>query len=287
MNNRLFQDLYEDLVDDRLVIPTLPKIAMQIRQLFDEDVELRKVEVVIQTDPALAVMLMKVANSALFRTVNPVKTVEQAILRLGLKMVRNLVFAYSMRELFNSRFPYINQRLKNLWVHSVEVATVSYVLARKLGRFDPDYALLLGLLHDIGMLPILYYTERYPEIADSPEQLDTAIEQLHGEMGAIILKEWHFSEEFVTVSREADDWYRDSGKEADYCDLVLIAQLHTFIGKAKDKVQQLIGEGKLPVLVDLPAFQKLGLHQDDPQESLSILAGANEQLQEARQIFAI
>lgn len=287
MNNRLFQDLYEDLVEDRLVIPTLPKVAVQIRDLMDDDVEIRKLEVVLQADPALAALIMKVANSALYRTGDPVKTIEQAILKLGLKMVRNLIFAYSMHDIFKSEYTHINKRFKNLWVHSVEVAAVCFVLARKLKGFDPEYALLLGLLHDIGMLPILTYAERYQDIAESPEKIDQSIEQLHAEMGGLILSEWHFTEDFITVAREADDWYRDLKPEADYCDLVLISQLHSFIGKAKDNVNQLVGKANLPILSDIPAFRKLGLELSGPEQCISILADANRQLAEAKQILAM
>ena len=287
VNNRLFQDLYEDLVEDRLVIPTLPQVAVKIRSIIDEDADIRKVEAVIQTDPSIAAALMKVANSALYRTGTPVKTIEQAIIKIGLKMVKNIVFTYSLKDMFRSKHAYINQRLKNMWTHSAEVAAVSFVLAKKLGSFDPEYALLLGLLHDIGMLPILTYAERYPELVETPDKIDATIEQLHAEVGGIILNEWHFDEEFATVARESDDWYRDQQPEADYCDLVLIAQLHTFIGKAKSNVQQLTGTKTLPPLSGIPAFQKLGLHTDGPHESISLLADANRQLSEAKQVLSL
>ncbi|WP_455203759.1 HDOD domain-containing protein [Kaarinaea lacus] len=287
MNNRLFQDLYEDLVEDRLIIPTLPQVAIQIRNVVDEEVEIRKVEMVIQTDPSIAAMLLKVANSALFRTGNPVKTIEQAILKLGLKMVKSLVISYSMKDLFQSDYPYINKRLQHLWVHSAEVASVSFVLARKLKTFDPEYALLLGLLHDIGMLPILSYAARYPDIANQPQLIDSSIEQLHAEIGAIILSEWRFTDDFVVTSKEADDWYRDTQSNADYCDLVLVAQLHSFIGKAKDSVTKLVGNKAIPPLSDIPAFQKLGLETSGPEQSIAILADANQQLAEAKQILSL
>jgi putative nucleotidyltransferase with HDIG domain len=287
INNRLFQDLYEDLVEDRLIIPTLPQVATKIRRVIDEDADIRKVEAVIQTDPSIAAALLRVANSALYRTGTPVKTIEQAIIKIGLKMVKNVVFTYSLKDMFRSTHAYINQRLKNMWTHSAEVAAVAYVLANKLGRFDPEYALLLGLLHDIGMLPILTYAERYPELVETPEKIDATIEQLHAEVGSIILDEWHFDEEFATVAREADDWYRNKHAQADYCDLVLIAQLHSFIGKAKAKVQQLTGTKALPALSDIPAFHKLGLHTEGLQESISLLADANRQLSAAKQILSL
>ena len=287
LNNRLFQTLYEDLVEDRLVIPTLPQVAVKIRQVMDEDADIHKVEAVIRTDPSIAAALMKVANSALYRTSQPVKTIEKAIIKVGLKMVKNLVFTYSLKDMFRSQHPHINQRLKNMWTHSAEVAAVSFVLARKLGNFDPEYALLLGLLHDIGMLPILTYAERFPEIVQSPEKIDATIEQLHAEIGGIILSAWHFEDEFILVAKEADDWMRDENAQPDYCDLVLVAQLHTFIGKAKENIQQLTGKKTMPPLASVPALRKLGLRTEGPEESISLLADANRQLAEAKKILSI
>jgi HD-like signal output (HDOD) protein len=147
--------------------------------------------------------------------------------------------------------------------------------------------LLLGLLHDIGMLPILTYAERYPEIVEYPEKIDATIEQMHGEVGGIILTAWHFEDEFTLVAREADDWFRDKNPQADYCDLVLVAQLHALIGKQKDKLHQLIGDKRLPPLASVPAFRKLGLHSDGVFESIDLLADANRQLTEARRILSL
>ena len=278
-DNPLFSVIYKDLIDDELIIPTLPKIAVGVRKAIENDVPVRKVELLIQADPALATLLIKTANSALYRTRNTDSTIEQAIMRMGLRTVKNLVTSYSLKHLFKTDHNAIKQRMKDLWVHSTEVAAISYVLAKHLRRFDPEQALLMGLLHNIGMLPVLSYAERYPDITSDEEKLDATVNSLKSEVGAIILTKWQFSQDFITVAKEAENWMRDS-TAADYADLVVVAKLHTFIGRGYK-------EKNLPQLYAVPAFHKLGLDQDDPNKGLSIIADANEQINEVRSLLAL
>ena len=278
-DNPLFAAIYKDLIDDNLVIPTLPKIAGGVRKAIENDVPVRKIELLIQADPALATLLIKTANSALYRTRNTATTIEQAIMRMGLRTVKNLVTSYSLKHLFKTDHKAIKQRMKELWIHSTEVAAVSYVLAKYLHRFDSEQALLMGLLHNIGMLPVLSYAERHPEIASDEDKLDATVNSLKAEVGAIILAKWQFSQDFITVAKESENWLRDSAA-ADYADLVIVAKLHTFIGREQQKKN-------LPQLHAVPAFHKLGLDRDDPNKGLSIIADANEQINEVRSLLAL
>lgn len=137
----------------------------------------------------------------------------------------------------------------------------------------------MGLLHNIGMLPVLSYAERYPDIASDENILDAIVNSLKAEVGAIILTKWQFSQDFITVAKEAENWMRDSSA-VDYADLVQVAKLHTYIGREHQ-------EKNLPQLYSVPAFHKLGLDQDDPNKGLSIIAGANEQINEVRSLLAL
>jgi len=279
-DNPLFAAIIKDLSDDKLIIPALPKIAMAVRKAIENDEQVRKIELLLQADPALAALLIKTANSALYRTTRSASSIEQAIMRMGLRTVKSLVTSYSIKHLFNTKNKVIKHRMKQLWVHSTEVAAVSYVLARNLREFDPEQALLMGLLHNVGVLPILSYAERYPDIASDEAALDATIEHLSEEVGAVILANWQFSEEFISVAKETGDWFRDGAGEADYTDLILVAKLHTYIGREHHR-------NDLPQLYELPAFLKLGLDQYDPETGLSVIADANEQISEVRRLLVI
>lgn len=287
VENPVFKEILKDLDQDRLVVPVLPDIIVRVRRLIKEDADIKRLKAVVQTEPALTALLMKVANSAIFHSLKEVMTVEDAIKRVGINTLQNFVIGFALRNIFKSKMQNIKKQMQVLWKHSTEVAAISYVLAKRVKGFDPDKAMLLGLLHDVGMLPILSYAERYPEIADNSDELRNTIRRLHGDVGGLILKKWNFSEDSVTVAKEADDWNRNASTEADYCDLVLVAQLLSFMGKIVGVDTPPLDGRTLPELTDVPAYKKLGLESLSADNSIQILHDANEEIAEAMHLLAM
>ena len=287
LNNFLFQEIYRDLIDDKLVIPSVPDIIVRIRRVIKEDQDLNRLKSIVQTDPALAALLIKVANSAIFRSDRAVVSIKEAIQRIGTNTLQNFVIGFAMRKLFKSKVPYIKKQMVNLWKHSTEVGAIAYVLATKLKKFNPDHAMLHGLLHDIGMIPILSYADKLPETTFNQGELKETITRLHGDIGGIIMAKWNFPDEFITVAVEADHWYRDSSPEADYCDLVLIAQLFSFMGKIIEKDTPPLDDRVLPPITELPAYHKLGLDDLTPEGGVEILHNAKEEIAQALHLLAM
>ena len=150
-------------------------------------------------------------------------------------------------------------------------------LAQASPGLDAEEALLAGLLHDIGELVILTYAESYPDLIVDGEALDGVIKQLKAEIGAVILREWQFPEALVEAAFGAEEWTRDSGDKPDYCDVVLSAQLLSFIGSSK--------MGNLPDLEDVPAFTKLAGGNLTRELGMKILDAAEDQILETKQLF--
>ena len=85
-------ELLDDLEKDKLVLPTLPEVALRVRDtLSDELKSLADVATIITTDTALSARLIQIANSPLLRTSRAIESVEGAVTRLGGDMIRNLV----------------------------------------------------------------------------------------------------------------------------------------------------------------------------------------------------
>lgn len=276
----LYIEISDDLLNDKLVLPSLPDVAVKIRQMVDqEDSSTQKVARFIQTDPAISAKLMKISNGALYHGLRPVESCQQAITRLGLHTTKNLVVGFVLRNLFNKNIhnALLTHQAQQLWEHSVEVGAIAQVLAEVTPGMNPDEALLVGLLHDIGELVILSYAEKYPEIATNDTALKQVIHELKGKLGAMILREWDFSEAFVTAAQEAENWCRDPGPRPDYCDITIIAQLHSFVGTEKM-------EG-LPHLAEVPAFCKIAHGELSPKLSMKLLDQAKEQITEVRQLL--
>lgn len=266
----------DDLNRNRVVLPTLPEVAVQVRKLVnDPNATDRQIARLIGTDPALTARLLKVVNSPLYRSHEKIENLQNAVTRLGAEQVRNLVTALVMQQLYQAKGTQLTkQRLKTLWSHSAKVATLSYVLARRLTQLQPDQALLGGLIHDIGVLPILRRAEAYPLLANDPEALEEVIKHLHTIIGPFILDEWNFSPELVAVTSQHEDLWRSEGPEVGYVDVVMVANLHSYLGTQHYLTQK--------DWSDIPAFTKLGL---TPEETIKVLEEAREELQEVRSLF--
>jgi HD-like signal output (HDOD) protein len=267
-----------NMLSQGLELPGLPEVAMRARRMIDdESAGMAAIAELVMRDPAMAARLIRAANSPLFRTHTPVATCEQAIIRLGTRSTRQLILAFAARSLFHSETPALNRRLHEVWRHSNEVAAICYVIAELTGRFDPDTAMLAGLLHDIGLLPILHYANRQPDVAADDTLLGQLTLSLRAPIGTTLLQGWNFPAEYITAVNDAEDWWRDPATEPDMADLVLVAQLHSFIGKPD--------RPRLPTMVHLPAFRKLAGSEANPRLSQQILHEAGTQIAAAQELL--
>ena len=131
--------------------------------------------------------------------------------------------------------------------------------------------MLAGLIHDIGVVPIISAAREYPELANNPEMLEKTINRLRAEVGTLVLKRWDFMDEFSDVAAHAEDWARDKSNTTDYTDLVIVSQLHAYIGTPRMQ--------KLPRLDLVPAFHKLAMGKLTPRHSLKFLDEAQSDVQ--------
>jgi len=277
--NRLMIKIYQDLNADRLSLPTLPQIAHRIGQAMqDPHLDATKLAKLISVDPSIAAKLLKAANSARFGGKVMVNTLPHAVARLGLHQTHHLVMSFAVRELFRTGSGTLKQQMRDLWRHSRRVAAISHVLAARIGgHYDPPFALLAGLLHDIGVIAILSYARQCPELTQDEHQLQQVVDQLRSQLGGAIVRRWHLPEELALVAQEADHWVRDPGHHPDYVDLVIIAQLHCFVGTPRATL--------VPHINTVPAYRRLDLGQLTPDMSLQLLEEAGEEIREVEQLL--
>lgn len=285
--HKLFQRIYHDLSEDKLALPTLPEVLVHIQSLVEKQHNPAELASVITSDPALAAAVVKIANSAVYRRNHLVDTVPEAVNLIGVEQLKEILLKNVTESLHYSYSPEIITRVQAVWWHSAEVGAIAYALAKLLGNFNPKRAMLMGLLHDIGMLPIYYYADRYPELMDKDQSLDDLVKQLHGDLGALILAHWKFPTAFLKVAIDADDWHYESKQENDYSDLIMMAHLHSFIGKGEEKKFLAISEENLPAIVELPAYHKLGLAELTPEKSMWLLNTAKAKLNQLKDKWGI
>ena len=255
LEEKLLDKLFSDLENDKLVLPTLPEVALRVREtLEDEDAGMGDVAKVITSDAALSARLIQVANSPLLRAARTIESVEAAVTRMGGDMTRNLVTSIAMEQMFQATSDATDKRLRTLWEHSTQVAALSHALCSQFTKLKPDQALLAGLVHDIGALPILTMAEDVPELLEDEAMLDSIISKAHCAVGEAILKKWNFSDEIIAVAAEHEDITRDEAGAADYVDIIIVANIESHMGSDHPLTKIDLSTVK--------AFAKLGLEPE-------------------------
>ena len=226
----LVAELMEELESDRLVLPSLPEVALKVRDTIDDPAaNSEQIAKVISTDAGLTARLIQVANTPLVRGNRKIDGIEVAITRMGNTMVKNVVSSLIVQQMFQPTTDLSDKKLRQFWEHSTEVAAISHALAG-MARLKPDLALLAGLVHDIGALPVIKAAEDIPELLEEEAILDEVIEKLHRPIGTAMLKKWEFDEEIVAVADEHEILDRSSGDKIDYVDIVTVANLQSYLG---------------------------------------------------------
>ncbi len=216
----LAADIMRAIEDNSLTLPTLPEIALRIRQCEkDPNLDIIGLTRIIEQDPATTAQLLRIANSPLVRREVKVADLSKAISLLGMNYCAKVAISYSTRQLFNSKNPSSEEKMREIWHHSLNVACHCYVLASK-AKLVPEEAFLAGLLHQIGALPIIALNDK--KTVYSLEELNSTINDIHPMLGENILTHWQFPRSIADIPLNYQDQNRYINK-TDLCDLVTIA----------------------------------------------------------------
>ncbi|HGM5579716.1 TPA: HDOD domain-containing protein [Pseudomonas putida] len=232
--------------NDDLVLPTLPEVALSIREAAeDSEISVAALSRVIGRDAALSARLIKVVNSPLLRALVEVTDLHTAITRLGVNYSCNLAIGLVIEQIFHARSSAVEHKLRDIWENSLEVAGISYEICRRYTHLKPDQATLGGLVHQIGALPVLIYAEEHNELLSDPICLNYVIEQIQPVLGDKILSAWEFPEQLVNLPSQVQDLERETDK-IDYIGIVQIARSLSLRGRGQP-------------LTTLPAYKLLRL----------------------------
>ncbi|MBI27000.1 MAG: histidine kinase [Pseudomonadales bacterium] len=226
------QEINELIDNDRLVLPTLPEVALKARETAeDPNASAGDLAKVINNDAAMTARIIKVANSPIMRGAREIEDVQMAIARLGITCISNLVTGLAMEQMFQATSDLIDKTMRESWHHSTEVAGIANVICKHYTNLKPDQATLAGLVHEIGGLPILTYAEESDRLND-PITLQKVIHSIHPKVGVKILQSWEFPKELIDVPAYYRKFNRDTGSDKpDYVDVVMVANLQTYMSK--------------------------------------------------------
>lgn len=134
----------------------LPQVLAEVLQAVDnEDTSAVKLASAIMHDPNLTAKILKMANSSYYRRGSEISTVHQAIVRLGLSMVKCLVLSVSVFQPDKRLNSLVGFDIREFYSSLTGVAIASKFIAEEIGYAKPEEAFVAGLLHDFGHLYLL------------------------------------------------------------------------------------------------------------------------------------
>jgi HD-like signal output (HDOD) protein len=265
-----------ELDGNRLVLPTLPDIAIKVRDAVTKgDISAKDLAEMIVTDAALSAQIIRIVNSTMYRGVTEINNIQNAVSRLGNNTIRSLVTSLVMKQMFNPSSKLLEHLFRKTWEQSVNVSSISRALCNFVPHLNPDEAMLAGLIHQIGKLPILTLVEDIPEFRDSPTRMSKLLEKAHPAVGKLIMDAWDFPENLKPVASEYVNFRYNPGEKSDYVDVVQVAFLQSIAGTEHPACR-----------VDcsiVPSFAKLGFSTDT--EILEI-EGISDEIEAARNMLS-
>ena len=195
--------LFKDISD----LPTIPAIVSKVvSMLDDQDANPDEIADLILSDQVLAARVIRVVNSPLYRTNNPIMSVKRALLFLGFKSVREMI----LTSYFVDGFKHKDQPfdMKMFWMHSFSVGAISRRIARQVGFPDVEKAYLVGILHDIGKVFLGHYCrDEYGQMLDGIRNTNFTTYEAeyeffgttHCEVGLCLAQRWNFPPVYCDV----------------------------------------------------------------------------------------
>jgi len=269
----IFNELKEAIEKDTLLLPSLPEVALKVRDIAeDEDTAAQQVVDILSQDGSMSARLLQVVNSPLYPSRIAIDDLQMAVTRMGIRQVRDLVMNLAMKQMYQPTSAVMDQQFRKAWSTSVEAAAICQIMAVTVVKgIRKEQALLAGLIHNIGSLPILLIAENYDDLFHDEAALNLLVQKLQGRVGAMILENWNFSADLINVVTQCHNFQYDHTGDANLTDLVQFTLLQGGF----------IADNQAPEDWSLiPAFSKVGV---DPEVDVIHVEENQAMLNDARQ----
>jgi HD-like signal output (HDOD) protein/DNA-binding NarL/FixJ family response regulator len=202
----LTRDMERIMGEPDVVLPVLPPIAREIKRLASDDQKsLNELIDNIKQEQSLSARILQVANSPMYAGLERTRNLQQAVSRLGLEETKNLVYAVVAENLFKTKSQGLAKIMAQLWLHCLCCAYANEMIAHQLNVPGKEDYFVMGLLHDIGRLLVLFLLDNCFRQGDvNPEEVDEGtilgiMTACHHEYGERLIEKWEYSKVFRDV----------------------------------------------------------------------------------------
>lgn len=252
--------LKQRIQDNSIEVPMLPEVASKVIRLTqDSDSDAEDLARLIQSDQPLAGHVMRIANSAIYSPNATLVSLQQAIARLGMRIIGEIALAASV----NSKMfcapgysAFIAQQLK----FSLHCGVWAKEVARACRR-NVEAAFLAGLLHDIGR-PVAIQTVldmvQTSSTTVPPKDMLAVVSQFDSVLSTRVARQWELPGIVCDIVENFAD-YSKAGKAKEQT-MVVVAGTH--FAAQFSKIEGRVAQTKDDFLAN-PVFADLNLYQDD------------------------
>nr|MEE4268987.1 HDOD domain-containing protein [Candidatus Krumholzibacteria bacterium] len=190
-------------------LPALPKAACHIMAVIeDPKTTATRLEKALAMDQTLTAKVLRIANSPFYGAVREIRTVSEAIVRLGFVTIRNWTVVTATKSVFLA--PGAGSLYKKIWRQSVMSAMAGQLVAQHLRIGEPEGIFIGGLMQNIGQLVLARsHPELFQQILTESELAGRPYHEIerqllgfdHGELGALLIKEWNLSRDLEDAVR--------------------------------------------------------------------------------------
>jgi len=301
----------ESLLNDLGDIPTLPSIATTIMEkTLDAKINARQIAQMVEKDQALAIKVLRVANSPFYRRIKEISTIRGAVVLLGFNVLKSIVLSISVINLFNEKEKRVLDFYK-FWQHSIACAVCAKSIANKVSPESAEDAFMAGLLHDLGKVvsdQLICTKGEYAQVLDVMNRANSNIIQVeqdivgidHATLGKHLMEKWNLPSllsKTIAYHHNIDDII-DDNKTKKLCSIIHVADIITnhlglgfseanggFVDPSLLKLLKLSSQDLQDISITLKdsisdISEEMGIPTAQPKTYFEVLQFANAQLGE-------
>lgn len=199
-------DLLRRIEDCGQLKALAPTVSQVLKLASHPRVSIDALARAIALDQAIALKILKLANSAAYARGEPVDSVHRAVARIGMERIRQAVLNINVLDQFSTTVLGGLERTLQFWEHAIATGLIAAELVRTRDDKHTDTAFTMGLLHDVGRIIFAQQLgETYQEVIRTAERLGLPLELVesrllglnHADAMERTLHAWSFARELT------------------------------------------------------------------------------------------
>ena len=201
----------EDIIKKTSDLPTIPAAAIRVMQAAESsNSTAASVAQILSADQSLSARVLRLANSAFYGLSRKVSDLQEAVVILGMRNIKNLALVAGTYPWMSRPLPGYSLGPRAMWTHAFGTAVGAQQIAKVSGKVKDDVAFTAGLLHDIGkvavsiwlenkIVAILNYANREGMSFDEAERKILGYD--HTQVGEHLATTWNLPDDLVAAVR--------------------------------------------------------------------------------------